>query len=310
MMLVSASLVGCVEDTTNDLEPASEEESSEEEEEIEPVGEEANEGMPHVSFVGFFGGYYSDIAFVFYDDGFIISYTLESTSNFSNEHSNWNSCSGLEINSNTSFSAEYDCFPLTDRVVVNACYDLVPEAQTLTAFVEDNDGNLASANYSVTENMFDNCEEPAPELPSVSLFNSEDGDGVWSVDVVMVAGMQTDLCDFLFYLKDESGSTYVGGNGFGEICMKNGDHTAGIDLTYSGNDPELVDRRDQIIADDDGSEYPVQFSDNDGDGKLSAGDKFTVYGQGNAANGPADDGWKLMIQYHSTGDIVGYTNLY
>jgi hypothetical protein len=38
---------------------------------------------------------------------------------------------------------------------------------------------------------------------------------------------------------------------------------------------------------------------------LSAGDKFMVYGQGNSANGPAEDNWRLDIQYDASGDIVG-----
>ena len=38
---------------------------------------------------------------------------------------------------------------------------------------------------------------------------------------------------------------------------------------------------------------------------LSAGDQFLVYGSGNAANGPASDGWRLEIQYDPSGDIIG-----
>ena len=106
-------------------------------------------------------------------------------------------------------------------------------------------------------------------------------------------------------MKDETGSTYVGGNGFGEIALQviaGEEH--GIEKTYNGDDPVLENRKDNVSA-DDGSVFPVHFNDNDRDGKLSPGDQFTVYGTGNSANGPAEDGWKLDIQYDPTGDIVG-----
>ena len=51
--------------------------------------------------------------------------------------------------------------------------------------------------------------------------------------------------------------------------------------------------------------FPVSFNDNDRDGKLSAGDQFMVYGNGNAANGPAADNWRLDIQFDASGDIIG-----
>ena len=70
-----------------------------------------------------------------------------------------------------------------------------------------------------------------------------------------------------------------------------------------------MEERAQAIKDDDGSDYPVHFSDNDRDGMLSAGDQFMVYGTGNAATGPAEDGWKLDIQYDPNGDISGSARL-
>jgi hypothetical protein len=30
-----------------------------------------------------------------------------------------------------------------------------------------------------------------------------------------------------------------------------------------------------------------------------------VYGTGNSANGPAEDNWKLDIQFDASGDIIG-----
>ena len=80
----------------------------------------------------------------------------------------------------------------------------------------------------------------------------------------------------------------------------------GIDITYNGNNNLLKDRANEIAV-DDGSVYPVHFSDNDRDGLLSSGDQFLVYGSG--SNGPAQNGWKLDIQFEPTGDIIGSANL-
>ena len=78
----------------------------------------------------------------------------------------------------------------------------------------------------------------------------------------------------------------------------------GIDMAYNGDDEQLENRATNV-SNDDGSEYPVHFNDNDRDGKLSAGDQFLVYGNGNAASGPASDNWRLDIQFDASGDIIG-----
>ena len=36
---------------------------------------------------------------------------------------------------------------------------------------------------------------------------------------------------------------------------------------------------------------------------------FLIAGMGNSANGPAEDGWRLDIQYDLTGDIMGSAKL-
>ena len=114
------------------------------------------------------------------------------------------------------------------------------------------------------------------------------------------------LEDFMFFLKDGSGSTYVGGNGFGEIAMQiQGGTVMGIDMTYFGPE-EVLENRAANISADDGSEFPVHFSDNDRDGNLTVGDQFLVYG---SDTGPAEDGWKLDIQFEETGDIIGSAKL-
>ena len=75
-------------------------------------------------------------------------------------------------------------------------------------------------------------------------------------------------------------------------------------MSYGGDDEQLKSRATNV-SNDDGSVYPVHFSDNDRDGKLSAGDQFMVYGQGTGSDGPAEDGWRLDIQFDASGDIIG-----
>ena len=148
--------------------------------------------------------------------------------------------------------------------------------------------------------------EQGESAPIATFFVQEGSDGIYHVDVIKVS-KQEDLAGFSFYLKDGSGSTYTGSAnaGFGEVAMqfKDGSET-GIDMSYSGDDEQLQSRADNVSA-DDGSEFPVHFSDNDRDGKLSAGDQFMVFGQGTGSNGPADDGWRLDIQFDASGDIIG-----
>ena len=153
------------------------------------------------------------------------------------------------------------------------------------------------------EELFDdpNCEGGPNSSPLATFFYTEDSLGRYHVEVIKVS-RQAPLEDFSFFLKDGSGSTYVGGNGFGEVAMQylGGDPT-GIDMSYSGNNETLQNRASEI-ANDDGSVYPVHFSDNDQDGQLSAGDQFIVHGPD---AGPAQDGWKLDIMYDMTGNIIG-----
>ena len=146
--------------------------------------------------------------------------------------------------------------------------------------------------------------EQGESAPIATFFVQED-DGVYHVDVIKVS-KQENLAAFSFYLKDGSGSTYVGGsNGFGEIAMQIiGGEEHGIDMAYDGDDDRLKNRASSV-SNDDGSEYPVHFNDNDRDGKLSAGDQFLVYSSNNGANGPASDGWRLEIQFDDSGDIIG-----
>ncbi len=144
-----------------------------------------------------------------------------------------------------------------------------------------------------------------------TFFVSEDSGGWYHVDVIKVS-KQENLEDFSYYLKDANGSTYTGGNGFGEIAMQmigsHGGEEYGIDTSYDGDNQQLRNRASNV-SNDDGSNFPVHFSDNDRDGKLSAGDQFLVAGMGNSASGPAKDGWKLDIYFDATGDIIGSAKL-
>ena len=147
--------------------------------------------------------------------------------------------------------------------------------------------------------------EQGESAPIATFFVQEGSDGIYHVDVIKVS-KQEDLAGFSFYLKDDTGSTYVGsGHGFGEIAMQIvGGEEHGIDAAYGGDDEQLQNRASNVSA-DDGTDYPVQFNDNDRDSKLSAGDQFMVYGNGIAANGPAADNWRLDIQFDASGDIIG-----
>tara|TARA_B100000686_G_scaffold187563_1_gene194296 strand:- start:427 stop:1383 length:957 start_codon:yes stop_codon:yes gene_type:complete len=144
--------------------------------------------------------------------------------------------------------------------------------------------------------------------PTITFWVEEDSSGVYHVEVIKISEVQ-DLTGVSFFLKDDTGATYTGGNGFGEIAMQYKDgEEKGIDMNYGGDDGNLQSRATNV-SNDDGSEFPVHFSDNDRDSMLSAGDKFLVYKTGNSANGPAESGWKLDIQFDASGEIIGSAKL-
>ena len=170
---------------------------------------------------------------------------------------------------------------------------------------------VAFAMLAVT---FTGCmDEQGESAPIATFFVEESSAGIYYVEVMKVS-KQAELAGFSYFLKDGSDSTYVSGNGFGEIAMQNiSGELHGIDMSYSDScddncDPQLESRASNVSA-DDGTNYPVHFSDNDRNGMLSAGDEFEVYGQGNGANGPAEDGWSLAIQFDASGDIIGMAKL-
>jgi len=307
MFLLAASFTGCI--GGDDLEEL----PTEEDEIIEPVGVDDNAGMPVVEFIGIAdddGGLY--LIGSYYDDGYILSYSIEST-NPSEDDDYRDYCEygyGLYLkNENTTIESEYDCYPISlNSLFIELCYDLEYVDQTITAKIEDNDGNKASAEYELVEDDFDACKDDdyyGEDAPIATFTVESSSGGEYYVTVIKVS-KQEDLTGFSFFLKDETGSTYVGGNGFGEIAIQMiAGEEHGIGTIYDGENEQLESRANNV-TNDDGSEFPVHFSDNDRDGKLSAGDQFTVYGSGNSANGPAQSGWKLDIQFDASGDIIGW----
>ena len=312
MFLLAASFTGCI--GGDDLEEL----TTEEDEIIEPVGVDDNAGMPVVEFIGTVndeGALY--LIGSYYDDGYILSYSVESTNSNEEDEDYCEYTFGLYLkDENSTIEAEYDCYPIYYQTLfIELCYDLEHVDQTITAKIEDNDGNKASAEYELVEDDFDACEgyyyedDYYEDTPIATFIVETSSSGEYYITVVKVTN-QEDLTNFSFFLKDETGSTYVGGNGFGEIAMQmlwNEEH--GIDKSYSDTcddncDSQLESRAANISA-DDGTYFPVHFNDNDRDGKLSAGDRFTVYGTGNSANGPAQDGWKLDIYHDPSGNIIG-----
>lgn len=178
-------------------------------------------------------------------------------------------------------------------------------SQTLTLTVYDNDGNTNSIDYIL--DYEGNCE--VPEFAPVIEWIDDEDNGIISITIMPYAFF--DMEDYTYFLRDDTGSTYLGGNGFGEIAMQIIDREAhGIDIAYqyTGENEELQNQSAKVFE-DDGSEFPVKFYDNDRDGKLSVGDRFAVYGQGSEANGPARDNWILEIKHKGTQETVVYVVL-
>ena len=294
VMLLAASFTGCL--GGEDLEESST---------LEPVGEDDDSGKPGVEFVGLFENGQYLVAAIYDPDGYVLSYTIESSTDGSLTGGE-DGCDGFGISfTNISSDSDYDCYPAYgDTVVIDVCYDIEPVNQTITVKIEDNDGNKASAEYDIVYDDLECDGWQGESAPIATFFVQEDSSGVYHVDVIKVS-KQEDLAGFSFYLKDSSGSTYVGGNGFGEVALQNiNGELHGIETYYDGDDDGLKDRATNI-SNDNGTVWPVHFIDNDRDGKLSAGDQFQVHGTGNDSNGPADDGWRLDIQYDASGDIIG-----
>jgi len=155
--------------------------------------------------------------------------------------------------------------------------------------------------------------------PIASFTSTTGSNGEYYVTVLSVSA-DYDLEAFSYSLKDGAGST----NANGEIAMQNlstsngAGNVVGIDASYGEKcgaadqpacDGDLSTRSDAVDG-DSGSDYAVAFYDNDRDGMLSDGDKFTVRGShGSGADGPAQDDWSLEVKFDNTGDVIGSKKL-
>ena len=166
----------------------------------------------------------------------------------------------------------------------------------------------ASFTGCIEDEVENTTEEEATQEDNeneIIFFVTLDSNNVYYANVVTVKE-KVDLTDLSFYLRDETGSTYVGGNGFGDIGMKMRDVEAhGIETFYGGDNENLKARAEEIEK-DDGSTYPVKYSDNDRDGKISAGDEIKAYGYD---VGPVYPGWKLDVKDDLTNKIIGSAKL-
>ena len=156
--------------------------------------------------------------------------------------------------------------------------------------------------------------EQGEDVPFAQFHGTVASNGEYYVTVITVSTTH-DLEAFNYFLKDASGST----NEFGEIAMQNlSGNVVGVDASYGdkcgGSDEPACETdmstRADAVENDSGSNYAVAFYDNDRDGKLSSGDKFTVRGShGSGADGPAQDDWSLEVKFDNTGDVIGSKKL-
>ena len=131
--------------------------------------------------------------------------------------------------------------------------------------------------------------------PSASFFVSKASNGEYRVDIMAVTG-SFNLSDVQFRLLKTDGSIFTNSNHseYNEVAMKFIDGVDyGIDVNYGGDDERLRNRASKVS--DDHNEFPVYFSDNDRNSKLSVNDRFVAVGPD---AGPVEDGWKLVIFYN------------
>ena len=157
-----------------------------------------------------------------------------------------------------------------------------------------------SAGMSITERFEDNqvfqCERIEANWTSPVNKTSE---GYYIIEVIAISERQN-LSSYSWYLLDNMGNTYDNGNVYG------------INMNYSGDD-EVLQNRSINISNDDGSEFPVHFLDNDLDGMLSPGDQFHFYDTDYDRYGRTrtlDDGYQFRLKLNITGDVVDYDRVF
>jgi len=157
-----------------------------------------------------------------------------------------------------------------------------------------------SAGMSITERFEDNqvfqCERIEANLTYPT---NKTSDGYYVIEVIAISERQN-LSSYSWYLLDNMGNTYDNGNVYG------------INMNYSGDD-EVLQNRSINISNDDGSEFPVHFLDNDLDGMLSPGDQFHFYDTDYDRYGRTrtlDDGYQFRLKLNITGDVVDYDRVF
>ena len=114
--------------------------------------------------------------------------------------------------------------------------------------------------------------------PTGSMIASEDGSGVWTVQIVKI-NPQVSVNSVHWYLLDVQGNTKTDG---------------------------LVS---DIYGTKQGHGHGVIFTDVDFNGKLSPGDKFEVFpSEANSDLEDIDDlsGFSFLMKFEPTGDVIGY----
>ena len=114
--------------------------------------------------------------------------------------------------------------------------------------------------------------------PTGSMIASEDGSGVWTVQIVKI-NPQVSVNSVHWYLRDEQG--------------------------YHKSDGLISD----IYGTKQGHGHGVIFTDVDFNGKLSPGDKFEVFpSEANSDLEDIDDlsGFSFLMKFEPTGDVIGY----
>ena len=175
-------------------------------------------------------------------------------------------------------------------------------------------------------------EEPYQgPAPIFQIDCTEDSNGNYRC-VVIKTTRNYDLTGFQYFIKDPTCLTHQ----FGEIALQNiSGQWKGIDVTWDDDEraDTTVGNAEADRANSAGGQYSdpskaqlridavqtgyqnttanqksegiisVSFSDNDRNGKLTAGDQFMV--RGNSRDHPANDDWRLEVKYDITDDTIG-----